>query len=555
MNNKLPEFTEEKLKELLHYTDQEENPSYDAYKSNAFYKIYSGAKGVSKSFGRMIETVYRIVNEKNFCSVWCRNQYNHIKTTLKPTLEKVLTFLAEEHSLDYRQCFYITNEAAFWNYEDEGQGRAIYFQNWEKIQAFQGLTLKKPIFRFGELVIDEPLEDSSDSNKLPHQLQEIYQVQEEKLPLLLANTVLREAAPEGFQVNVTFLYNIFTTEHFLIRNYHNKAIPLETENGELNNSVLEELIKNNFIQVENLELFNGLGIIATMFSKNFVPKKVLGEIQIKNLEIMKETNYRLWVITVAGFANNFEDSKLNYFMKSILYNEKNEINKKAVKIVSKAKLIEELQNGQITGVYFGFDPGIHDNAALVGVAFKENGEIFILEAIEDIKKLIPKKVKWINKAINTKVVEIISKWNEVIEKNTPNDWIKRFFAGQNSSIMFCDNHATIEAVNILFEENNINSQAVRAVRKPSQRFGIEDRQTWQKNIFENNLVYFLKDTEILVKYLAKQVVIAGEKKRDENINPEIYDLVNAFEMSCSWIFKAQYRAIIENKQRRLNGSE
>ncbi len=58
----IAKFTEEKLKELLHYTDESTNPSYDAFKSNAFYKIYSGAKGVSKSFGRMIETIYRFVN-------------------------------------------------------------------------------------------------------------------------------------------------------------------------------------------------------------------------------------------------------------------------------------------------------------------------------------------------------------------------------------------------------------------------------------------------------------------------------------------------------------
>ena len=215
LNNKPPKFTIEKLAELLHYTDQEVNPTFEAYKSNSFYKIYSGAKGVSKSFSRMIETIYRIVNENNFCSVWCRNQFNHIKNTLRPMLEKVLYFLAEEHNLDFRDYFYVTNEAAYWKFDDSGLDRAIYFQNWEKIQAFQGFTLKNSKFRFGELVIDEPLEDTADSNKLPHELEEIYALQEEKLPLLIANTVLREVAPDNFKINVTFLYNIFTTNHFL----------------------------------------------------------------------------------------------------------------------------------------------------------------------------------------------------------------------------------------------------------------------------------------------------------------------------------------------------
>ena len=552
LNNKPPKFTIEKLAELLHYTDEEVNPTFEAYKSNSFYKIYSGAKGVSKSFSRMIETIYRIVNENNFCSVWCRNQFNHIKNTLRPMLEKVLYFLAEEHNLDFRDYFYVTNEAAYWKFDDNGLDRAIYFQNWEKIQAFQGFTLKNSNFRFGELVIDEPLEDTADSNKLPHELEEIYALQEEKLPLLIANTVLREVAPDNFKINVTFLYNIFTTNHFLIKNYHQEAIKILEEDESINQNVLNELLDNNFIQRENSDFSNGLGIIVTMFSKYFIPKKYFSEMQQKNLDLLKQTNYRLWVITVVGFAFNFEDNKLNYFMKNIIFDDEGNIRKK-IKTISKNKFYQYLQNQEILGIYHGYDPGIHDNAAFVTVALHKDGRIIVLKVIEDIKRLIPQKTYWKNKAINEKIVEIISKMNNEVEKYLPYSYSNSNFLYSKTSVLFCDNHASIEALNILFEDKKINCWAIKAVRKPTQQFGIVDRQMWQKNIFENGLINLLPNNEILLKCLAKQVVIKDNtkpldkiEKRDESIHPEIYDVVNAFEMSSSLLFKYQYALLYEN---------
>lgn len=552
LNNKPPKFTIEKLAELLHYTDQEVNPTFEAYKSNSFYKIYSGAKGVSKSFSRMIETIYRIVNENNFCSVWCRNQFNHIKNTLRPMLEKVLYFLAEEHNLDFRDYFYVTNEAAYWKFDDNGLDRAIYFQNWEKIQAFQGFTLKNSNFRFGELVIDEPLEDTADTNKLPHELEEIYALQEEKLPLLIANTVLREVAPDNFKINVTFLYNIFTTNHFLIKNYHQEAIKILEEDESINQNVLNELLDNNFIQRENSDFSNGLGIIVTMFSKYFIPKKYFSEMQQKNLDLLKQTNYRLWVITVVGFAFNFEDNKLNYFMKNIIFDDEGNIRKK-IKTISKNKFYQYLQNQEILGIYHGYDPGIHDNAAFVTVALHKDGRIIVLKVIEDIKRLIPQKTYWKNKAINEKIVEIISKMNNEVEKYLPYSYSNSNFLYSKTSVLFCDNHASIEALNILFEDKKINCWAIKAVRKPTQQFGIVDRQMWQKNIFENGLINLLPNNEILLKCLAKQVVIKDNtkpldkiEKRDESIHPEIYDVVNAFEMSSSLLFKYQYALLYEN---------
>lgn len=128
-----------------------------------------------------------------------------------------------------------------------------------------------------------------------------------------------------------------------------------------------------------------------------------------------------------------------------------------------------------------------------------------------------------------------------------------------SSVIFCDNQASIEALNILFEDLKINSLALKAVRKPSQKFGILDRQIWQVNIFQNELIKFMPNTQMLLKNLAKQVIVNDpgksidkNEKRDESINSEIYDIVNAFEMANSITFKFQYSLLIQkinNNQR------
>ncbi|KUH47517.1 hypothetical protein, partial [Mycoplasmopsis meleagridis] len=378
---KPPIFTEEKLKEIFHYTDLEANPTYVAFKSKAFFKIYCGAKGVSKSFSRMVETVYRIVNEKNFNSVWCRNQYNHIKNTLKPTFEKVLDFLAEVHQLDYRPYFLTYSDAVYWNYDDGGKGRAILFQNWESIQAFQGITLKKRNFFFGEIVIDEPIEDPTDVKKTTYQLKEIYEIQKEKLPLLIENTILRTKAPEGFNRNISFLFNIFTTEHFLVKDYLNKVLKILDAQGMPNMKLIDLLIKDKFLQVEYLEFKQNLGIVITIYSKLFVPAETIDSLQLAKWEDMKQENYRLWAITVAGFAFNAENKNEVYYMRNIIYNPDLTYNTDYIKWIEPSEINKKIFNSK-TGEYlkmisWGFDIGIKDKSALVGIFLLNTGKVIV----------------------------------------------------------------------------------------------------------------------------------------------------------------------------------
>ncbi|KUH47276.1 hypothetical protein, partial [Mycoplasmopsis meleagridis] len=379
---KPPIFTEEKLKEIFHYTDLEANPTYDAFKSKPFFKIYCGAKGVSKSFSRMVETVYRIVNEKNFNSIWCRNQYNHIKNTLKPTFEKVLNYLADYHNLDYRPYFSIYSDAVYWNYDDGGKDRAILFQSWLSTQTSSSIIFNNPKFLFGEVVIDDPIENNvSDANKNEYKLKELYDIQKEKLPLLLENTILREKVPAGFNRNISFLFNIFTTEHFLIKNYLNKVLKILDENEMPNIDLINLLIKNKFLQAENLEFKNNFGLIVTIYSKLFVPAETIDSLQLAKWEDMKEENYRLWTITVAGFAFNAENKNEVYYMRNIIYNPDLTYNTDYIKWIEPSEITKKVFNTD-TGEFlkmisWGFDIGIKDKSALVGIFLLNTGKVIV----------------------------------------------------------------------------------------------------------------------------------------------------------------------------------
>ncbi|AKF41030.1 hypothetical protein AAW50_01070 [Mycoplasmopsis canis] len=540
----IPQFTEQKLKEILHYTDLEVNPSYDSFKSKEFYEIQSGAKGVSKSFGGAIISIYRLVNEKIFCSVWCRNQYNHITNTLKPMFLKVLSFLKDEHGLDYTEHIAVTTQGVYWNYDDGGKGRCILFQNFEKTQAFQGITLPDNSFRFGELVIDEPIEDPIDTKKTPLELQQLYEIQEEKLPLLMQNTVLRSAAPDDFQIKVKFFYNIFTTEHFLIQKFHSQVLPILTPDGNPNQAILERLINNHYIQKTDSSFDENAGITVTMFAKTFVPQKELSSIQRKNLDSLKSKNFRLWVITVAGFVFLDETQKTNYFLKPYILNSEGNL-RKEVELVNENYFYELLKNNEIYSVWDGFDPGKVDNASWVRIALTKKGEVLVLNAVNDLKEI----TKTDSRLQNAKfLLEVINEENQKILKHLEyqNYYDDETLTQQNfNTVIASDNDIIIENLNAIADDLNYKTiLAAKANRRDTTKhsFGIISRQNWMKFIFANGLIKLVNSpgSKKLLEHLTKQVIPDNEEKRDESIFPEIYDLINAFEMACSFIYKNQF---------------
>jgi hypothetical protein len=68
-------------------------------------------------------------------------------------------------------------------------------------------------------------------------------------------------------------------------------------------------------------------------------------------------------------------------------------------------------------------------------------------------------------------------------------------------------------------------------------FGIENRQKFWINLFENQKIKFCPGTEFAIEILAQQVIPMGESKRDETINRKIYDIINALENACSGVYR------------------
>ncbi|MEA4276183.1 hypothetical protein [Mycoplasma sp. 21DD0573] len=540
-------FPLEKLKEILHYTDLSDNPAFDAFESSEFFEIQSGAKGVSKSFNGAIITLYRLANETNFNSVWCRNQYNHIKNTLIPMFQKAADFLETKHKINIKRYLVFTQDAIYWSDgTDTKTSRKILFQNFEKIQAFQGITLPKADYYFGELVIDEPIEDPENTNYTPGQLRDLYQNQKENIPLLIQNTVLRTKAPQDTKLKVKFFYNIFTTEHFLITDYHNKVIPLISHNGTTNIQVLDRLVKDKFIYETSSTFSEGLGINVIMYSKLFTPNSEMSEIQKKQFELLKSTNFRLWVITVAGFAFVNEDKQSAFYLKSLIY-DNNNFNSN-IEFITKEQVSEFIRAGKVLGVFDGYDPGKSDNASWCRTLLLDDGKIVILDAIEDLKRFFKHRPTRVE--VNKLLIDLIIKSNIWIFEELKNSYHTNEFFNLNKfeNVILTDNDHVSDYVNLelqqlasKFPDFKIYSRLANRKDTRTEKFGIESRQRWTEWIFGNNMVYILNtnDTTKLLENLSKQYVEPGEKKRDETVFPEIYDLINAFEMSNSLTYKKQ----------------
>jgi hypothetical protein len=114
--------------------------------------------------------------------------------------------------------------------------------------------LEKASFYIAELAIDEPIEDTNFTDKSSRELQELYDMQREKLPFLLANTVFRENIPKDVKIKIRFFYNPFTIEHFVITDYQNLVAPYDE-------NTLSIMENDYFYQVENKLLLGNMGVI------------------------------------------------------------------------------------------------------------------------------------------------------------------------------------------------------------------------------------------------------------------------------------------------------
>lgn len=538
----VPEFSEEILRKILHYTDKEANPVYDAFKSDAFYEIHSGAKGVSKSFGAAVITIFRLVNDKRFNSIWCRNRYKHIQSTLTPTFLKVLDLLASKYGLDFTPFLKFYERGIYWIYDDGGKGRGIHFANWENVQSFQGLTLPATSMYFGELVIDEPQEDPGDSLNVS-ELMEIYETQRDKLNLILQNTILRLAPPDDFKICVKFLYNIFTTDHFLIQDYHRYAIEFVDDFGNVREDLANELIARGFIQNEVPDFFDGMGLIVTMYAKTFTPAAEISKHQRAIFEELKKKNRRLWMITYAGLTFEDEENRPIKFLQSYIF-DKNLNLKPNIKVYTTEEIKNRIRRSELVAVSYGYDVGKLDKSSLVMLLLFNDGVISIFKIFEDIKEL-PGSGLNIYQSMNRKIFEIVNVLdNEILEE------LRHQTKRNPDGLNFLDYFSTLDTDNDiiymylaeLFEKNGSACVVRKALRRKTKNgdFSILSRQEMQKNLFTHGKISIIEDDPAgreFLKKLAMQTIDKNEKKRNEKIHPEIYDVINAFEYALNRIYK------------------
>jgi hypothetical protein len=123
-------LTDEKIAEILHYTDSKENPFYKAYLSPCVYDLTAGAKGTAKTFTRgIMEALIKLIKDPNENPFICRNFYKHIQTTIKPACLQALIVLKNKWGIDLIDNFVVLREQIDFYNGINTTPQSIYFGN------------------------------------------------------------------------------------------------------------------------------------------------------------------------------------------------------------------------------------------------------------------------------------------------------------------------------------------------------------------------------------------------------------------------------------------
>lgn len=340
-------------------------------------------------------------------------------------------------------------------------------------------------------------------------------------------------------------------DHFLVQNFHLKIIPFVNEEKKLNQKIVEELNQNTFLMKWDFE-FQNVGAVAIMYSKNFVPKSTISKIQQAQFDELKKTNHRLWLITVAGLSYFEENPNQHYFLKDFIFEENGEINKN-ICFLSNDEVEEKIKMGELQGVFYGYDAGKIDNAAL-SICLLFDKEIVFFDGFEDIKINLKKPVKLIE--VHNHLLNLIQKYNQYflnLLKHAKKYNI--FFNYQNFySHLDIDSETEFQILREKIEAENLPILIQKALRKKMKigDYSIPGRQKKQQFLISSKKIKFNQNSKSLklLQNLSKQAVLTGEEKRDESIHPEIYDFINSFEYAINRL----WRIFLTNENERiLNG--
>ena len=538
LNDIREKFNWETLYWILKYTDLDVNPMFfSAFVSKARYLIEEGAKGISKSFGSMIITVFLILHDLLFNSIWARNQYNHIQGTVRPTLKKALSYLKKNHDINLEPFFNVTQKTAYFNRtckKDEAQ--KICFCNWEDIQSFQGLTLDVYGFYFGELVIDEPIENEKTTLLNLKQLETIYNIQKEQLPVIMDGTLERVDPPKHANLKCKFLFNLFNEEHWVVQDFLYKII-------QLNESMINLILEKKFLHAHDMEFKSGygVGLVANCYSKYFIPRLAKNEAYWEALDQLRKDNYRMWVITVVGLTFDEPDTSVNYYLKNIIYDETGVL----IDRTYKEDISTQIKLGEIEAINDGYDHGIHDAAPWCRLALDKYGNYILIDVVKDIFLDDEYKKECIkNKTIHSKCVTQllnIMQTSDRLLNLSPNSQIFLEFRKKYVPIVASDNDTIIAWINSEMRNKNYNAVCVAANRKDTatNKFSIKNRQAWWLRVLTTNKFWVCPGNEWVLPEIAKQVILDTDEQRNEDIHPEIYDLVNCIEFAASLTYKWQ----------------
>lgn len=537
------------FEKVLKYTDLEDNPQRWIAQDNSFYKLESGAKGISKSFGNILITIYKIIHDELFCSSWCRNVFDHIAGTLIPNLEKALDFLLIEHKVDLKNNFSFSKEKAVFDRGDGNQNYIVWV-NWMNTQKIQGYALPKYLSYFGEVVVDEPIEDIRTTKLTFAEIQEIYKVQFEKMPFLENNTVLREAPRENekFKRCVKFLFNRLDDSHWVVRKFVDPLYRFDEFNIKL-------LTEQTYIHASDPNAFHGMGVTSISYSKLFIPKKKIGDLQRmswKQMEIDYPEQYLVQVLGLSYKAS--EDYEIKPFEKYVYDSNGKEINRLYPGGIEALK--QKILDNEVEAIHDGLDIGFKDDCSWTRAILLKNGDVVFVKCLVDIfgnpsvKKKLGKQnifyqstadllIYLINESdVDLGIVGYHEQNNQYYDKLNPQT---RNLLRVNDTTIFADNKSISEILSAKLQEKNGGGYATVCKRTDggNNPWGLETRNEWWSCNLQENRIFFTDESEVLYFSLAKVVNISNSKKRNEEINPEIYNPINSAEYAVSEIKTTQ----------------
>lgn len=499
--NSVPKFPKSIRDEIINYTDQKDHKSFiKCLDSDTTYKLFMGAKNVSKSFGCMIETIYRIVNEPDYCCVWARNLSIDIANTIHPCFQKALDFLKVAYDLDFTPFFDIYAKVVVFKPTQQ----AIFFANFELVNSFAGLTLKKMNFDICDVFFDE-IQQNPD--ELGSQLQKIYNKQPADMKFIMQATILRTKRKPNQKRRMIFLFNIYDSQHWVCQKYVNKVMPFNTENR-------TKLVEQTYLYVESKELDCSI----MRMSRFYVPKSEIDEFQMREYEYLRTENPKLYDITIAGEPYDNISSSIIYPFKRYIYDEDNQIRPEIV-------VYDKTPKDKIQMVVDGYDPGLKDKNGYCRAILTTDNQIVIEYSEEIHSKNFTNFARFTTTEFLLARIVALNEYYEL-----------------DQSILAIDSKedVLIEMISKYIMEHNLRIAPIKAIKNKNPNFiidfNISNRCKFLLECFQKQIIKFNIQSINLIEYLAKEAFNA-DWKRDEKINPEIYDLVNAMEYAISIFYQ------------------